>query len=76
MNYQLLHQEWVLGNNCSAAIGSNQLSQGGEQVIQQVNNISHAVREQYPPVEVAIANLLILLENYDVAANDPQSGPR
>jgi hypothetical protein len=33
MDYQLLLQEQVLGNNSSVATtGSNQLSQGGEQV--------------------------------------------
>ena len=32
MDYQLLLQEQVLGNNSSATTGSNQLSQGGEQV--------------------------------------------
>jgi hypothetical protein len=32
MDYQLLPQEQVLGNNSSATTGSNQLSQGGEQV--------------------------------------------
>jgi hypothetical protein len=32
MDYQLLPQEQVLGNNSSATIGSNQLSQGGEKV--------------------------------------------
>ena len=45
VDYQLLLQEQVLGNNGSATTGSNQLSQGGERVKQQVNNISHAVRE-------------------------------
>ena len=59
--------EQVLGNNGSATTGSNQLSQGGERVKQQVNNISHAVREQYQSVKAAIANLLILLENYQFA---------
>jgi hypothetical protein len=44
MDYQLLFQEKVLGNNSSATTGLYQLSEGGEQVKKQVNNISHAVR--------------------------------
>jgi len=44
MNYQLLLQEQVLGNNGSATTGPNQLSQGGEQVKKQVKDFFHACR--------------------------------
>ena len=38
-------QEPVFGNNSSTATRFSQLSQGGEQVKQQVNSISYTVRE-------------------------------
>ena len=44
MDYELLLQQLVLGDDYAAATGSNQLSQGGEQVKQQINDISHAFR--------------------------------
>jgi hypothetical protein len=43
VDYQLLLQEQVLGNNSSATTGSNQLSHGGEQVENQENDIFHAI---------------------------------
>jgi hypothetical protein len=45
MDDQLLFQDQVFSDDCFAATRSKQLCDGGEQVEQQVNNISHAVRE-------------------------------
>ena len=44
MDNELLSQNQILCDDSAAATGSNQLSQGGEQVKQQANNISPAVR--------------------------------
>jgi hypothetical protein len=63
VNEQLLLQEQVLCDDGFAAIRSKQRCDGGEQVKQQVNNILHAVRGQYPSVKAAMANFHISLMN-------------
>jgi len=52
---QLLFQEQVFCDHCTASTGSQQLCQGGEQVEKQVNDIFHAFRGQYLPAKAAIA---------------------